>query len=314
MNNFMLKLLPSILNNSLLRYFVLEEIAQEEESEVIAVTTDGAVFTKNVGHCTIGIKIVDSRAKDPITKESLFKDNMGFQSVDLCFPVRTILAKESRSLFENQFADIFQFFRKIATEGLPQSGKYPALKKLTVVAPHDGKAVFLVAGRGGGAKMIPYFCPYCTCHSNQLCSPCPISCDECVAQGKLCRHWTVEDAETVDFYKLRFNKSTSKHCLQIGFEEGLQEDITTLTYEPIPDMHLDNMHINYDYNRVGVDDDDIRDFFSTIAAHVELRKKYGQLSHVVNERSAIRNIPRCKAVLGVVVPLLKQTLQKETET
>jgi hypothetical protein len=296
----------------LLRYFGLEEIAQEE-SVVIAVTTDGAVFTKNVGHCTIGIKIVDSRATDPITKKSLFQDNKGYQSVDLCFPIRTILASESRSLFENQFGDIFQFFRKVAAEGLPQSGKYPALKKLTVVAPHDGKAVFIVAGRGGGAKVIPYFCPYCTCNSNQLCSPCPISCDECVAQGKLCRHWPVEDAETVESYKLRLHESTSKYSLQIDFERDL-ERLSALTHETTPDMHLDNMHINYDYNHDGVGDDDIRGFFVTIAAHIQLRKKYGQLNHVVIDRAARRDISRCKAVLDEVVPVLKETLQKERET
>jgi hypothetical protein len=149
---------------SLLRFllvkFGLEEVAKESSIE-IAITADGAQFTNHVGHVTIGYKIIDSRARCPLTNSPLFVEG-GYQSVDNCFPIRTIMASENRSLFLNQFGDVYGFVKRLGTDGLPHNEKGPALRPFTVLAPHDGKAVIEIIGRGGGAKMTEFFCPYCS--------------------------------------------------------------------------------------------------------------------------------------------------------
>jgi hypothetical protein len=72
------------------------------------------------------------------------------------------MASENRSLFLNQFGDVYGFVKRLGTDGLPHNEKGPALRPFTVLAPHDGKAVIEIIGRGGGAKMTEFFCPYCS--------------------------------------------------------------------------------------------------------------------------------------------------------
>ena len=84
--------------------FSLDTVARESSVE-LAFTLDGAVLTKNLSHVTAGIKIVDTRAIDPITKLHIDK----FQSRDLCFPFKIILASDNSALYDTEFKDFFKF-------------------------------------------------------------------------------------------------------------------------------------------------------------------------------------------------------------
>jgi len=169
----------------------------EKEPVEIAVTLDGATFTSNAGHVSVGLKMVDSRSTNPIDQTPLFVNNTGYQSVDYCFPIRTAIAKESNHILSSVFAEVYQLIRKIGKECLEGIDGQKDIMPLRIVAPHDGKACIEVMGRGGGAKVTEHFCPYCTICSSELLkgfSDKKLMCDACKQSGKsICRHWAVED-------------------------------------------------------------------------------------------------------------------------
>jgi len=76
----------------ILKTFQLDERAKSHSVE-LAITEDGARLTNKYGHVSVGFKVVDKSARDPITKEFI----TDFQSVYLCFPVKTYLGPEKKS-------------------------------------------------------------------------------------------------------------------------------------------------------------------------------------------------------------------------
>ena len=112
------------------------------------------------------------------------------------------IARESRTFLEVYFKEIFDFCKTTGEQGLQATEKYAAIKPIRFVSPMDGKAVMEVLGRGVGAKIAHHFCPYCSCHSNELCqgknTDNPYRCSTCAASNTaICRHWPVEDRDTI---------------------------------------------------------------------------------------------------------------------
>lgn len=304
----------------LIRQFGLEEIAKEK-SIYIGLTCDGARFTNNVGHTTIGFKLIDSRAINPVTGNSLM-DDIGYQSVQHCFPIRTILASEDRSLFENQFGDIYSFMRKAAEEGLPECDLGPALKPIALVAPHDGKACIEVVGRGGGAKRIPYFCPYCSINSDQICKGISIDlnsmqglsyCEShCVdVPGKLCRHWRIENDETIKIIQEHFDsrRAEYEYSLSPDFKDKLTK-LPLMTLERAPNCDQNPFHIRFKYNNAGVNIQAVRDFYNTVRKHIDLRKDYHSSLPEIDARTS-NNIEAIRRSLDQVVPSLEEIMRNE---
>jgi hypothetical protein len=314
--------------NALLRFLIrqygLEDIAKNE-SIYIGLTSDGARFTNNVGHTTIGFKLIDGRAKNPLTGNRLH-DDIGYQSVQHCFPIRTILASEDRSLFENQFGDIYSFMKKAAEKGLPECELGPALKPFVLIAPHDGKACIEVVGRGGGAKMIPYFCPYCSIKSDQLCKA--ISNDEtdssCTTTqsltscergcegvpGKACRHWMIETDDTIKLLQEQFDtkRPQFEYSLSPAFRQALTK-LPLMTVDDAPDSDLDPFHINFKYRNV----DDIRAikvFYNAVWKHIQVRKNY-HTSFPEFQSRAPNDLESIRQMLEGVVPSFEILLKNE---
>jgi len=164
----------------------MHEYAKEGPIE-IAITADGASLGNGIGHVTIGYKVVDKRATLPRRDKT-----PGFQSVYLCYPIMTIIGKESAQLFRKGFGFIYTFLTKISVTG------FLGYKPVKVVGPHDGKATNTVLSRGGGAKFAEFFCPYCVCSSEELMPVVSPKCCDCsTRQNNLCRHWQVTDEDAV---------------------------------------------------------------------------------------------------------------------
>jgi len=84
----------------------------------------------------MGYKVVDKRATMPQEIRTT-GDISGFQSVNMCYPIRTVIGSESKELFRTIFDDIYNFATEISKVG------YGEYKPLTVVGPDDGKATII---------------------------------------------------------------------------------------------------------------------------------------------------------------------------
>jgi hypothetical protein len=77
----------------------------------VAVTFDGGSVSHFLGHVMGSYKVVDKRAKHPLTKEPLFgesgSDNM--QSHVHCFPIKIALAKDTKDCTRWSFRTFFIF-------------------------------------------------------------------------------------------------------------------------------------------------------------------------------------------------------------
>jgi hypothetical protein len=80
----------------------------------LAVAFDSGSVSHFLGHVTGGSKLVDSRAKHPVTKDFLFGDSghEKLQSHVHCFPVKMAMAKDTKELYRNEFGDFFLFLKE----------------------------------------------------------------------------------------------------------------------------------------------------------------------------------------------------------
>jgi len=237
-----------VLLRMVLKLYKLDNVALNS-SVKIALTGDGAQFTNSVGHVTVGLKIIDPRAIEPFTNELLFT-NTGYQSVDVCYPIKSVIAKESELLYREEFGSIYAFFDLLGRNGLPASSRGPKLQPFEVVAPHDGKAVFHILGRGGGAKIIPAFCPYCSITSKELVTSFHekiFHCSTCLSKNaEYCRHWKFESQENIEQmrneYTVLRNRGFS-HCTSEAF---LNDPV--VKYLNTAEVHIEddsNLHSMY---------------------------------------------------------------------
>ena len=105
----------------LLQLFKLEDAARDinQPPVQISITLDGADLSRNVTHVTAGVKINDPRSIDPDSGLPIgVQDSRKIQSRELCFPVKGLLAKDSKELYDNHFGDFFDYFKYVQTNGL----------------------------------------------------------------------------------------------------------------------------------------------------------------------------------------------------
>ena len=95
--------------------FKLDGIAREEGNVKIASTIDGADLSQNLQRVTCGVKIVDPQAINPIT--GILIGLEGVQSRDFCFPVKILLTKDTKALYQSHFSDFFAWTKKLNQEG-----------------------------------------------------------------------------------------------------------------------------------------------------------------------------------------------------
>jgi hypothetical protein len=89
----------------------LSDIALNESVEH-ALTVDGAKLNDQVHHVTIGFKICDKRARDPVSGKLVFyetTEKVNLQSATWCFPCMIIIAKDNKGAYDKYFREIFDF-------------------------------------------------------------------------------------------------------------------------------------------------------------------------------------------------------------
>jgi hypothetical protein len=73
-----------------------------------------------MGHITIGFKVCDKDAVDPITKRNILNDDdddgPNLQSGKFCFPVAMVLAKDDKQTYNKNLRDIFEEVDKLRNE------------------------------------------------------------------------------------------------------------------------------------------------------------------------------------------------------
>ena len=281
----------------------------------IAVTADGASLGNGQGHVTIGYKVVDKRATIPHDIQTT-GDASGFQSVNMCYPIRSVIGKETKELFRTLFHDIYSFLTEISQIG------FDDYKRISVVGPHDGKATITVLSRGGGAKMTPNFCPYCTCLSEQLCTVVTPKCSGCSTdKHDLCRHWEVTDTNTINSAK-EILASIRPDFVNLDqpvyfqtpefIEIARRNEIITME---IPHSSTDPNHIDFHYNLPSVDKATRDTFARKVKEHIRVRQKHGRLSECEIRRSGslLDMVTQLKAEMAMEEHVLKLRLMLEID-
>jgi hypothetical protein len=304
---------PEPLLRYLIKSYGLQDIAQVESIDM-CITYDGAQLTKKVGHVTCGFKMCDSRSINPSTGSPIF-EGAGYQSVDHCHPVCSVVGKEQRKVLEESFGPIYSFCKKVSNEGLPASKLGPAIKKINFIAPNDGKGTIQLVNRGGGAKVCQYFCPYCSITSAELISTRPeyLTCSKCLTSSPTnhqCRHWAMEDQEYMDKCQLDIERSEYKYFISEAFKVQLKATTTAhpLICSIIRDAASNESHIDFQYStcaQMKV----LKKFFKLISSHIRIRKEQGILNDL--EMSNETTAEGIKAFLDKAVPQLKMILKQE---
>jgi hypothetical protein len=119
-------------------HFGLSDEAKIRKVE-IAITVDGAPLDDKMGHITIGFKVCDKDAMEPIMKKYIFNnddDGPNFQSGKFCFPVAMKLAKDDKQTYNKYLRDIFEEADKLRNEGVPECEWLP----FDIAEPQDMKS------------------------------------------------------------------------------------------------------------------------------------------------------------------------------
>ena len=167
--------------------FGLTDVARSRPVD-LALTADGAQLTNTLSHVTAGfLKFNDMAMRDPITKVPLLlhgPDSL-VQSRVLCFPLRSVIAKDSKVFFDG-FRPLFGQFRS------GQVAEALQLCSFKMSFTGDMKQQWCALADGGAAK-VKKFCYICPCRSSKLHVPQDkSSCDICKlkpASDDLCYHY-----------------------------------------------------------------------------------------------------------------------------
>jgi hypothetical protein len=109
----------------LAKAFGLEEEANIRNVEML-ITVDGAKLDPNAHHVTIGFKICDKMARDPVSGKFLFSNDEGvsdahhldnIQSGAWCFPIMDVVAKENKQTYDKYLRQIFEFGKELRQHG-----------------------------------------------------------------------------------------------------------------------------------------------------------------------------------------------------
>jgi hypothetical protein len=147
----------------LLNLFKLEDAARDinQPPVQISITLDGADLSCNVMHVTAGVKINDPHSIDPVSGLPVdVQDSRKVQSREVCFPFKSLLAKDSKELYNHHFGDSFDYLKKIQANGL-DSGTI----RINITSPQDQSSFWKALKCGGACKGAKDFCHCCTCTS-----------------------------------------------------------------------------------------------------------------------------------------------------
>ena len=142
---------------TLFRAFGLMDEAKRRSVE-LGLASDGAQLTNAVSHVAAGLKFNDVAMRDPATKQPmlLHSPDSLVQSRNLCFPLRIVIAKDSKKTLEG-FRSLYNSFN---TGEVAEALKCRPFK---MSFPGDMKLQWGALDEGGAAKVKEKFCYICPC-------------------------------------------------------------------------------------------------------------------------------------------------------
>jgi hypothetical protein len=164
-----------------------------EDRVVLAATVDGGELSWNLSHVSAGIKIVDPKAKEPLSGDLLFGESGHdrVQSRFHCYPLHIIISKDNKQLYQTHLSS---FFRDINTLEEQHPG-------LDVVQEADMCSLIKTLGKGGAMKVKKFACYCCNIHRDDLVKPLEPPCNDCVRLNRThhpCFHTPICDEALLD--------------------------------------------------------------------------------------------------------------------
>jgi len=185
---------------------------------------------------------------------------------------KNISRSRKKELVHVMFQDVYEFVQEIS------ENSWEGYKPFTISAPHDGKAIIHMLGRGGIPKKVDHFCSYCSISSSnidrvRLQSSLCRRCCECPNVDVPCRHWDLHDKEYISSCA-RFLEEESADAY---FKEGWVSKINSLPQIYLTatrDSHEKPDHIDFDF----VHSSHARNIFfftDLIVQHIRARQEVG---------------------------------------
>jgi hypothetical protein len=175
----------------ILKLFKLEDVARDinQPPVQISITLDGADLSHNVTHLTAGVKINEPCSINPVSWLPIgVHDSRKVQSRELCFPLKSLLAMDSKELYDNHFGNFFDYFKNVPANGL--DGR--ALR-INMSSPQDQSPFWKALKRGGACKVAKNFCHCCACTYEEVITSKQVRCSRCLEKGSENYHWDVGD-------------------------------------------------------------------------------------------------------------------------
>jgi hypothetical protein len=208
----------------LMKGFGLVELAKTGSTSspvMLCWTLDYAQLTRELGHLTGGLKIVDPRSVDPVSGNLLVLLGK-FQSRDLSFPCQLAFVKDSKQSYKECFGNFFEIFnaKKLV---VPATDTMPELSNFDVSSCQDLAFGWKTTTLGGGCKSTEYFCPQCMVSRKTVSDykPADKKCSRCIRLGNercYCR-------DVVDDDVLELTRQTLTAYIEQAFDDGFESTI-----------------------------------------------------------------------------------------
>jgi hypothetical protein len=205
----------------LMKGFGLVEYAKTGSTSspvMICWTLDYAQLTRELGHLTGGIKIVDPRSVDPVTGNLLLLLGK-FQSRDLSFPCQLAFVKESKQVYKECFDSFFTTFNS-KNFVIPATESMPEMSNFDISSCQDLSSGWKTTTLGGGCKTTEYFCTQCMVSRKTV-----VKFKVSDARCALCTRLSIESCfcrEVVDDNTLDVIRSTLTNYIEGAMDEGFK--------------------------------------------------------------------------------------------
>ena len=153
--------------------FGLDHVARNRLID-LALTLDGAQLTNKLSFVMAGLKMIDLAVRNPETgvyelnHSACSSKDFTPQSRSWCFPLKLCMGKESERMYQEEFCEMFELFRKA---GMPMQDIFEGWKGVQIVNPADMAAIQKILGIGGAAKVYKFFCHCCPLTSANIVKP-----------------------------------------------------------------------------------------------------------------------------------------------
>jgi hypothetical protein len=214
-----------------------------DQHVLLAATVDGGDLAWNVTQVSAGIKMIDSRAINPVSGTLLF-GNTGHDKIQSrfhCYPLHVIIAKDNKELYQTHLSN---FFRDVnAVEQAYPNG-------LSVAQGADMCSLHKTLGVGGGMKVKKYACYCCSIHRDDLCKPQDPPCEDCIRLGssEACYHTTMSDESLME--RLREEREETvrawPHLQRLPFNARSRIRVGNHGMNAVLDPKQDSLHIEFE--------------------------------------------------------------------